>query len=546
MSRVTWWPGLSWDRDNSRIATRQRKEARTHQRLQSSFTPTLVALLVIAGVTGLLVPFRSTFDTVDVLVFYLVAVTGIALVANLRSSIAGAAGAFLAFNFFFTTPYHTFFVANTHDVLALSAFLGLSMLISRLVVRTRVRTREALRRSRQTETLYRLSVALTHSNEIDAILASIVERVQHVFSLDSCAVLLADGGAFRVGAATGAGLDLAGNPDLLAAARWSLEHSEPASPDIRQSGATWHDALLVPILTADEPIGVLLVARARDGRPFDDEERRLLVTFANQAALAIERSSLAEQRARAEVLSRTDELRAALLSAVSHDLRTPLASIKASVTTLLQPEVDWREPERRELLEAIDEEADRLNRLVTNLLDLSRIEAGALVPARDWYEPAEIVGDVLERSVRLLEGREVALDLPKQSALIDVDFVMIAEVLANLLENAVKYSPPGTPVRIAARRQDRMLAFSVADRGAGIPEGEEERIFDRFYRVEGGRAAGGAGMGLAICRGFVEAHGGAIRAERNPEGGSTMSFTVPLAGEQDVSAEVLERQATSS
>lgn len=478
--------------------------------------------------------------------------TGIALVADMRSSIAGAIGAFLAFNFFFTTPYHTFFVANTHDVLALITFLGLSIIVSRLVVRARERTREALRHSRQTETLYQLSVALIRSNEVESVSASIAERVRRMFDLDRCAVLLVEGDGFRIGAATDDRID-ASNGELLAAAQRALRERKTTGlgtrhPQLRSasrndapSGRRDHETLLVPILTADVPIGVLVVVRDYDRRSFDDEESRLLVTFANQAALAIERSQLTEERTRAEILSRTDELKSALLSAVSHDLRTPLASIKASATTLMQSGVNWNEADRIELLEAIDEETDRLNRLVTNLLDLSRIEAGALNLTRDWYEPAEVVNEVLDRSAHLLEGREVQLDLPAESTLIEIDFVMISEVLANLLENAVKYSPDGEKIRIAARKRDGMLEMRVEDRGAGIPPGEEEHIFDRFYRVEKHPRSSGSGMGLAICRGFVEAHGGRILAEPNPGGGTCFVFTVPLAGTEAFAEEPPER-----
>jgi two-component system sensor histidine kinase KdpD len=535
---------------------RERKDDRTHRRLHVS-TPYLAALLIIAGVTGLILLFRSYLDTVDVLVFYLVAVTGIALITELKPSIAGAVAGFLAFNFFFTVPYHTFFVANTHDILALVAFLGLSIVISRLVVRARTRTREAIRHSQQTEMLYQLSIALIRANDLEAALTAIVERARHMFDLSTCTVLLAHGDAFRIGASVGELLDLS-DQALLSVARWSLEHGDtaeigtervrgrPPADQRTPDSPACHEILLIPIATAEERIGILLVARKHNQRSFNEEESRLLVTVANQAALAIERSLLAEDRTRAEVLSRTDELRTALLSAVSHDLRTPLASIKASVTTLMQSGIDWSDEDRRDLLEAIDEEADRLTRLVANLLDLSRIEAGALKPSLAWYEPSEIISEVLERSDQLLNGHEVKVDLPARTILVDVDFVMISEVLANLVENAVKFSPPSAPIQISACKREDMLAFSVEDRGPGIPPGEEERIFDKFYRVELPRRTGGSGMGLAICRGFVEAHGGRIWVAPNHEGGATFTFTIPLADDAELAGEPLARETVVS
>jgi two-component system sensor histidine kinase KdpD len=294
--------------------------------------------------------------------------------------------------------------------------------------------------------------------------------------------------------------------------------------------------LIVPILTAERTLGVLVVARERGRRPFDDEESRLLGTFANQAAVAIERSLLEEQRARAELLARTDELKTALLSAVSHDLRTPLASIKASVTTLMQPDVTLTAEDRHELLTAIDEESDRLNRLVANLLDLSRIEAGALKPVREWYPIAQIVHEAVDRSALVLDQHPLSVDA-QDALLVDVDYVMIAEVLANLIENAAKYSPPGAPVFIAAAPAGDVVEVRVKDAGAGVAPGQEERIFDKFYRVEAPNRPLGSGIGLAICKGFVEAHGGRIWVERNPEGGSTFGFTVPAAPDDAASAE---------
>jgi two-component system sensor histidine kinase KdpD len=285
-----------------------------------------------------------------------------------------------------------------------------------------------------------------------------------------------------------------------------------------------------PIATMDERIGILAVAPERDRRPLGEEDLRLLTTFANQAALAIERSLLTEERTRAEVLRRTDELKTALLSAVSHDLRTPLASIKASITTLMQPGIQWSETDRRDLEEAIDEEADRLNRLVANLLDLSRIEAGALKPTLDWYQASEIVYDVIDRCAGMLAHHRLSVDLPAHVVWVNIDFVMISEVLTNLIENATKYSSPGSRIRLLAREQGDMLVIQVEDEGMGVPEGEEERIFDKFYRVEARYRPVGSGIGLAICRGFVEAHGGRIWVDSNPTGGSTFAFTVPLAG----------------
>jgi two-component system sensor histidine kinase KdpD len=337
------------------------------------------------------------------------------------------------------------------------------------------------------------------------------------------------------------------DPNLLALGRWVVSHRQIASlgatrAKLRPPGppgqhASWNfalglrdrDVLLLPITTRRRSIGVLVASRRR-GRPrFDEEESRLLATFANQAALAIERCLLTDEQVNAEILTRSDQLKSALLSAVSHDLRTPLASIKASATSLLQTDVNWSDEDRNELLEAIDEEADRLNQFVANLLDLTRIEAGALQPAFDWYDLREIIYDAVNRTERARGGHPLQLDLPEHMPPTKVDYIEIAQVLINLLENAAKYSPEGSPVSLTLRVRARAAEIAVSDQGVGLPAGEEERIFDRFYRVEAPNRPIGSGIGLAIARGFIEAHGGKIWAERNRERGITVRFTLPLA-----------------
>lgn len=503
---------------------------------------TLALTIAIFGV-----PLREYLDSIDVVLVLLVVVALIALWFESGPSIAASIAAFLAFNFLYTQPYYTLSVERTADVLSLFVFLGLAVLISQLLVRVRRRTREALQRGRQTETLYRLSVALIRDSDLESTLQAIVERVFEVFDLTACVILLQDGERLDATARTGQQLDVE-DRNLQRVARWAIEERVPVgigtrrvrvrySGQLPQRNALPFEVLLVPILTAEQPLGVLVVARERGQQPFDDEESRLLATFANQAAVAIERSMLEDQRARAEQLSREDELKTALLSAVSHDLRTPLASIKAAVTTLLQPNVAISDADRRELLEAIDEESDRLNRLVANLLDLSRIESGALKAVREWYPLEQLVLEAVERSELMLGERDVRLEMPPE-LVIDVDYLMIAEVLANLLENAAKYSPSGAPIAITARRINGMAEVRVIDAGEGVPRGEEQRIFDKFYRVEARNRPIGSGMGLAISKGFVEAHGGRIWVERNADVGSAFIFTVPTVAPSEIASDV--------
>ena len=521
--------------------------------LQTERTPSrrpmhayVIAILAVLATTVLLFPFRPDLTTLSLALLYLIVVTAISLYIDIGPSITASLLAFLCVDFVFIPPYYTFTVARVDDILILFVFLGIAVLVTQLVVRVRARNAEVLHHARQTTTLYQLSTALIGQVSLDGTLVAIVQRVRQVFDVDLCAIMLSEHGELIPRAVEGIGLALLSDPNLLNTAQWALDKRQVASigttrarlrpPRTSDHGLLWNfaqgfrdrDALLVPIATANRPIGVLLVGRPAPGRFTGDDERQLLVTFANQAALAIERSLLADEHLRTEVLARSDELKSALLSAVSHDLRTPLASIKASATSLLQTDVTWTDEDRNDLLQAIDEEADRLNQFVANILDLSRIEAGALQPAFDWYDLREIVHDAVNRSERPLAGHQLTLDLPPDLPALMLDYIEIVQVLINVLENAAKYSREGGQITLTVQTDEKEITVAVCDEGVGLDPGEEDRIFDRFYRVEAPDRPIGSGIGLAISRGFIEAHGGRIWAERNPVRGITVRFTLPV------------------
>ena len=255
-------------------------------------------------------------------------------------------------------------------------------------------------------------------------------------------------------------------------------------------------------------------------------------TFLDQAAALIERVRLQHENLRVELLQRTDALRAALLSSVSHDLRTPLTVIKAAASSLLQEDITWDEEAQRSFALSIEREADRLNRLVSNLLDMSRIEDGALKPENDWYQVKALIQDVLDRLQPLLQKREISLHLPADLPPVELDYLQVDQVLTNLIENAVRYTPPESPIEVSAQLSGDKIIISVADRGPGIPEDDYERIFDKFYRVLNTKEhhpanPSGSGLGLAVCKGLVEAHGGRIWAEPRPGGGTTFFIVFP-------------------
>ena len=286
-------------------------------------------------------------------------------------------------------------------------------------------------------------------------------------------------------------------------------------------------AFYVPLRAGRETFGVMAVLPAADGHIFLPEQQNLLDVFANQTALAMERTLSQRTAEDTRLRMETEQMRSSLLSAVSHDLRTPLASITGAASTLRAQGDKLPAGVRQELLESISEETERLSRLVGNLLDMTRFESGAVDLRRDYYPLEEIVGTALQRLERQLGGRAVTTQLPEDLPPVYVDDVLLGQVVLNLLENALKYTPVGTPLEVAAEAVPGAAALEIRDRGPGLIPGEEERIFEKFYRGAT-KGAGGAGLGLAICRAIVKAHGGEITAFNRAGGGAVFRIRLPL------------------
>ncbi|MCL4466804.1 MAG: ATP-binding protein, partial [Chloroflexi bacterium] len=294
---------------------------------------------------------------------------------------------------------------------------------------------------------------------------------------------------------------------------------------------------VVPAVVSEKRVGDLLLVRGAEAPRFTMADDRLLSAVATQLGIAVERVWLQREATEAEILRRTDELKTALLNAVSHDLRTPLASIIASAGSLRQHDVAWSEEERQEFAEAIEEEALRLNQIVGNLLDLSRMEGGTLKPEKGWYDLGALVDNVLGRLKALTSRHRIVANIPEDLPPVLLDYVEIDQVLSNLIENAIKYTAPGTEIQISARRDAGEVRVEVEDRGPGIPASALAHIFEPFYRASGqGPRPRGTGLGLAVAKGLVEAHGGRIWADNCPKGGSRFIFTLPLAESADASS----------
>ena len=321
-----------------------------------------------------------------------------------------------------------------------------------------------------------------------------------------------------------------------AAAEWSWKHNKPAgrgSPTL--PSALW---LFFPLKTAHRAVGVIGVQMAEDADIPSHQQLQLLEALSDQAAIAIERAELVADIEAAKVVTERERLRSALLSSLSHDLRTPLVSIMGSASSLLNYDAILDEGKRRDLAQTIQDEAERLNRFVQNLLDMTRLGAGALKPRLDWADLNDIVGAAITRAKRLSRGHVIKVDLAPDIPLIHVDSVLLEQVFFNLLDNACKYSPPDTVVKIWAMNTPEHLSIEVTDQGPGIPEKDRENVFDMFYRIDqGDQQIAGTGLGLAICRGIVEAHGGAIKTEPGLHGaGTCIIIHLPHSSEKAPSA----------
>jgi two-component system sensor histidine kinase KdpD len=455
----------------------------------------VVAVAGTALVTAPLLFFRGDVSKTTVVLAYLLVVTAAAAAGGLGPGITAAGLGFLCFDVLFLQPYHHILVDDPQDWLSLGVYLLVAVVVSLLVGTSERRRDQAERRERETRMLFDLSSSLVASGSLEDTLRGVVQTVRSLFDLAGCAIVLAGGDGLRLAAADG---------------------QPPGDADER-----------VPMRSGGQVVGALVVVAGPGSPGLGEAERRVLATFANQAALAVERGRQEEERNRALALQETDRLRTALLNSVSHDLRTPLASIKASASSLLDREVRWSDAERDEFLATINSEADRLTRLVHNLLDMSRIEAGALDPRLVETSLAELAGPPARRA-RAASGQRIQVDVPEELPPVLADPVRIDQVLTNLLDNARGYAP-GSPVEVVARQAGDTVELRVVDHGPGIPGPERNRVFDQFYRVEGGgRRPEGTGMGLAICRGIALAHGGSLEVEPTPGGGASFVLSLPV------------------
>lgn len=510
---------------------------------------------------------------------YLLVVLALASTRGRYAAILASVVAFLSFDYFLVPPLFVFTINRVEEWIALFVFLVTAILTSQLAVALRERALEASRKERETRILYDLVRITNRAAEPESQLHSIACAVVNVLSswgVHDCTILQPDAsGGLQVQASAHQPVEqITLSSDEKAVMAWVMAHSrsmslyddDAAMPSMSSrfmqrvilqrdaTGQTIGRSLrFVPLKLGEKVVALLRLQVQGDPRRLLQEERQeeehaqadaptsFFWTFLDQVTALIERARLQRENLHIEILKRTDTLRAALLSSVSHDLRTPLTAIKASASSLLQEDIEWNEEERRGFAQAIEQEADRLNRLVGNLLDMSRIEEGAFKPEKEEYSLTTLIHDVLERLAPLLRGRDVRTSLPPDDLLlVELDYLEIDQVLTNLIENAVRYTPVESPIEISAHSKGEQVEISVADRGPGIPPSDLTRVFDKFYRVLSGEHPGGypmgSGLGLAVCKGLVEAHGGRIWAELRPGGGLIIFVTLPCGNRERIVA----------
>jgi two-component system sensor histidine kinase KdpD len=480
------------------------------------------SLLLVAAGTLLGELVRPFFAPANLVMIYLLIVVVAAIYLGRGPSMLAAVLSVLAFDFFLVPPHLTLAVADTQYLLTFVALFVVSLVISSLTAQAHEHAQAAEHRAAHNAELYALSRDLAAAANLDAILQTVLAHVSQTFSREA-AIFLPESEAVTPRAISP---EFTLSENELAVADWAFRHGQPAgrgTDTLPLAGARY-----LPLKTARGVVGVLGARPATPSSHLTPDQRLLLDAFASQAALAIERAQLAEQAQQTEVLQATEKLQTALLNSISHDLRTPLVSILGALSSLQEDDIQLDETTRRSLIENAREEAERLNRFVGNLLDMTRIEAGALKVAREPCDPQDVIGATLERLANRLRSRTVTVDIPPDLPLVPMDFVLMAQALVNVLDNALKYSPPDTPVEVRVWIDGPETYIQVADCGAGIPPEDMERVFDKFYRVQRPGQVSGTGLGLSICKGIVEAHAGRIWAQRRPGGGTLITIALPL------------------
>jgi len=483
--------------------------------------PVLQAGGIVAVTAGVAALARALLHVQDVEMLFLLGVMITALVAGRRAALVSAALSVATFDFFFVPPYYTFDVADPRYIVTFGTMFAVSLVIGTLTLRLREQREAAEAREQRTAALHAASRELSGASDGPGVAIACCRGAAAALAGEAAYLKVLPDGDLVALAVVPTGSEVGrGAADL---AEWVAAHARPAGLGTATMGSD--PFLCVPVRSFGTVLGVLAF-EPRGGYPPSAEQRALLEALAQSTALALDRVRHAEEARRAAVDADREALRSQLLSSVSHDLRTPLAAITGAATALrADPGLD--EDTRRALTDSIVEEAERLERLVGNLLDMTRLDQGAVVPKREWVPADEVVGSALTRLEKALAGRAVRTAIDARLPMLSADPVLLEQLLVNLLENAVKYTPEGSDLDVSARRQGDALLLEVADRGPGLPPGAEERVFDRFHR-SARPGVRGVGLGLSIARAIARVHGGTLTAMNRPGGGAVFRLTLPV------------------
>jgi len=474
---------------------------------------------VCTGLAFVLFPYLALTSLV---MLYLLTVVIIASRLDQGPSISASLLGVAIFAFLFVPDYYSFSLANTEYAITLAVMLIVSILISNLASRIRYQARAASQQERQTAALYAMSRNLTTKLSLPELLPEAVEQISRTF--DSQVSILMPDGAGNLHLSAGKHFPDDYGSEMLVA-NWVYRYGHFAGLGTKTLPKA--RGFYLPLRASQKMIGVLRLEPARPNQMIELKSLRFLEALGSQVALAIEREHLSQQAHQAQVQIEAERLRNALLSSVSHDLRTPLTVIAGSASSLLEGETTLDSLTKAELTQTIYEEANRLDRLVHNLLEMSRLQSGQTKLNFEWHVLEEVVGCALAQLEPQLQHHPVVIQLPADLPMVRIDALLMERVFINLLENAIKYTPEQTTMTISGWLSHQELLLEVADRGPGLIPGDEELVFEKFYQASEGSARG-VGLGLTICRSIIEAHGGHIWAANRPGGGATFRFTLPL------------------
>lgn len=464
------------------------------------------------------------FDRVDIAMIYLLGIVVTSTRTGRWPALAATVLSVAAFDFFFVPPYFTFAVNDIRFVVTFGIMFVVANVITRMTLQIREQSEASRIREKGTAALYALSRELARERKKDQIYDIAIKHISEVFQ-SQIVILVSDEQGELAVSKTGVGA-FAVDQKELGVARWVFDNRRSAG--LGTDTLPGAEALYLPMVASSGVVGVVGVHPENAEASFDPEDTHFLESFVNQTAMAMERIMLAKEVQEEHLKAEAQNVRNTFLSSVSHDLRSPLAVVAGAASTLLEKDASLDRQSRLELLHTIHEETDRLERIIRNVLNLTRLESGAIAVRKEWQPLEEIIGVVLNRFSDRLAGRTLELKIPPDLPLLPFDTLLMEQVLSNLMENALRHTPTGTPVEINVTQQKSDVMIEIADRGPGIPDNEEKAIFSKFTR--GTNTKMGAGIGLSICRVIVEAHGGHIWAENRPGGGAAFKFIIPVEG----------------